>query len=65
MTIDPEELISERETAALLFQRPTTLTAWRHENRGPAYLKIGRAVRYRRSDVNAWLGARRREPAVA
>lgn len=65
MTIDPEELVSEKEAAEILFQKPTTLTAWRHENRGPAYLKIGRRVFYRRSDINSWLGAQRREPVAA
>lgn len=29
---------------------------------GPPYFKVGRAVRYRRSDLDAWLDAHRVEP---
>ncbi|WNM28445.1 helix-turn-helix domain-containing protein [Demequina capsici] len=37
-----------------------TLRWFRHcGDRGPAYLKIGRSVRYRENDVQAWLDAAR------
>lgn len=62
MTIDPNELVSEKETAKLIRQRPATLTAWRHEKRGPPYVKVGRRVLYRRVDIATWLGAQRRDP---
>lgn len=32
-----------------------TIYAWRHDGVGPRALKAGRALRYRRSDVDAWL----------
>ena len=38
-----------------------TLVHWRYKGIGPAYLKIGRHVRYRESDVNKWLEAQRVE----
>lgn len=31
-----------------------TLAAWRYQNKGPAYLKLGGAVRYRVEDVEAY-----------
>ena len=56
-TIEPEELIDEAETAALLRQKPQTLAAWRCDNRGPEYVKVGRRVFYRRSSISAFLAA--------
>lgn len=32
-----------------------TLANWRSDGKGPKYHKIGRHVRYRWTDVNAWL----------
>lgn len=31
-----------------------TLAAWRYQGKGPAYLKLGGAVRYRLEDVEAF-----------
>ncbi len=28
---------------------------WRHEHRGPSYIKFGRRVKYAGSDLNTWL----------
>jgi hypothetical protein len=63
MTIDPSELIPSDDAASLLHQKPATLTAWRNQERGPAYLKIGRAIYYRRADLSDWLAAQRHCPA--
>lgn len=32
-----------------------TLGQWRYHGNGPPYVKVGRHVRYRREDVEAWL----------
>ncbi len=32
-----------------------TLLAWRNDRTGPPFVRIGRHVRYRVSDVQAWL----------
>jgi hypothetical protein len=61
-TIDPEELIPADETARILHQEPATLTGWRHEGRGPPWVKIGRRCFYRRADIHAWLAEQRRVP---
>ena len=46
-------LLTPRETAELLHVRPRTLEDWRSRATGPAlpFVRLGRAVRYRRADV--------------
>lgn len=63
--IDPNELISPNETAKLLRVKESTLTLWRFQNRGPAYLKVGRYIHYRRADICEWLAAQRHCPVTA
>ena len=36
---------------------PRTLQRWRMEGAGPLFARIGRLVRYRQSDLDAWLKA--------
>jgi predicted DNA-binding transcriptional regulator AlpA len=48
---------SNEEAAALLRVKPSTLVAWRHQGRGPKYLRIGRSCFYREADLMAWLDA--------
>jgi excisionase family DNA binding protein len=38
----------------------TTLAQWRYRGIGPRYAKVGRHVRYREEDVEAWLDAQSR-----
>ena len=57
LVVDPEELISSDEAAILLHQKPQTLAAWRSDNRGPEYIKVGRGVFYRRVSLGAYLAA--------
>jgi excisionase family DNA binding protein len=63
--MDPEKkdqptAITEVEVARRLAVSVSTVQAWRRRRQGPAYLKIGRAVRYRPEDVDAYLEACRR-----
>ncbi len=53
------ELLTREEAAAYLGLRPQTLAVWfcRGQYDLPV-LKVGRAVRYRRSDLDAWLESR-------
>jgi hypothetical protein len=39
---------------------PRSMQRMRLEGRGPAFLKIGRLVRYQKSDLDEWLMSRRR-----
>lgn len=52
------DLMSGKELAALLQVRENTLNVWRCKGLGPAYIKVGSAVRYRRRDVETWLKSR-------
>ena len=38
------------------------LAQWRHRNRGPAFMRIGRRIGYHGSDLNAYLSAQRVDP---
>ena len=38
------------------------LAQWRHRNRGPAFMRIGRRIGYHGSDLNAYLRAQRTDP---
>jgi hypothetical protein len=55
MNILDEPLLSQTETAAILDQKPATLTMWRHLRKGPPYLKIGERIFYRPSDLRAYI----------
>lgn len=34
-----------------------TLGQWRYERRGPRYHRLGKHVRYRRGDLDAWIAS--------
>ena len=39
---------------------PRTMQRWRQEGTGPEFLKLGRLVRYRKSDLDRWVDAQLR-----
>jgi predicted DNA-binding transcriptional regulator AlpA len=49
--------IAERDAAAYIAFTSAALRAWRRQGRGPAFIRIGRSVRYRVRDLDAWLDA--------
>jgi excisionase family DNA binding protein len=49
------EFFDEKGLCALLSISSVTATKWRAKAKGPPFIKVGRLVRYRRSDVDAWL----------
>jgi excisionase family DNA binding protein len=56
------DLLDEKEAAELLDTAPGTLSVWRCTGRYKLpFLKIGRKVRYRRTDLLAWMESRTRE----
>ncbi len=57
-----DELLDERAAADYLQKPPGTLQQWRYLGQGPAYFKIGRSVRYSRSDLRTFRDAHRVEP---
>lgn len=57
-----DDLLDDHAAAALLDVSVGTLSVWRSTGRYKLpFLKIGRKVRYRRSDLLAWLEGRVRE----
>jgi len=50
-----DELLTIDEAAALVRAPVATLRYWRHLGTGPHSFRVGRAVRYWRRDVLAWL----------
>ncbi len=54
------DLIDEVELAVRLGVSRSTLQSWRYEGRGPRFIKLGRLVRYRNADIDAYLKAQTR-----
>jgi predicted DNA-binding transcriptional regulator AlpA len=52
------QLLDEKQLCVEFGIASITATKWRARAEGPPFIKIGRLVRYRRSDVDAWLAAR-------
>ena len=50
-----ESLIDEHAAAAALDVRVATMRAWRLNGRGPAFVRIGRCVRYRPSVLASFI----------
>ena len=53
-----ERLLSVRELAEYLGVPVATLYTWRYRDAGPPGIKVGRHLRYRRNDVEAWIRQR-------
>jgi hypothetical protein len=52
--LDPERTYSPGEAAAYLRVTTATLAKWRCFDKGPAYLKVGKAISYRGRDLIAF-----------
>lgn len=57
-----EALMTTREVAEILHVNPDSMRVARCQGRGPKYLKLGHAVRYRRSDVLQYLADHEVDP---
>jgi excisionase family DNA binding protein len=49
------ELMSNEDLAAYVVVPLKTVEAWRYRGTGPRGIKVGRHVRYRKTDVDQWL----------
>jgi excisionase family DNA binding protein len=58
-------LASTKEVAAYLGIPVGTLHNWRSQHQGPRAAKVGRSLRYRWEDVEAWLDAQSRTAGAA
>ncbi len=54
-----ETLLSPEEAARFLNLSPSTLAKMRLSGKSPTYIKMGRRVAYRRSDLEDWIAAHR------
>ena len=60
------ELLDDIQAAKVLRVSVGTLRNWRSSRLGgPAFIRVGRLVRYRESDLNAYLDRQRVEPTAA
>ena len=53
-----EDSLNEYDVARVCGLSVASVRRWRFRKKGPRYLKIGAAVRYKRQDVSAWLESR-------
>jgi hypothetical protein len=54
---EADALLREQDAADLLSLSVRTLQSWRIRMAGPPFVQVGRAVRYRRRDLIAWIDA--------
>lgn len=56
--LDDETLYDELVISKNLDCEQKTLQSWRSRGGGPPFVKIGRLVRYRGSDIKHWIASR-------
>jgi len=59
------QVVKEIRAAEILCVAVQTLRNWRHQRKGPAYLKISRSVRYRLEDLENFMASKRIDPENA
>jgi excisionase family DNA binding protein len=55
---NPESYLQPPEAAAYLGSSRSTLAKRRLRGDGPRFFRLGRAIRYRREDLDEWLASR-------
>ena len=59
---DSSELVSDLKACEVLGLKAQTLRNWRHQRKGPPYIKLGRAIRYDLRDLRKFAEKRRIVP---
>jgi predicted DNA-binding transcriptional regulator AlpA len=63
---DGDQLLTTKQLAALLAVSQQLIEIWRAKGEGPEWVALGpRCIRYKRSEVVAWLNTRARMERVA
>ena len=62
---NPEQYYRAGDPALSVIATTGTLAVWRHQGRGPRFIKFGNRVLYLGSDLNAWLDSHLVEPKAA
>ena len=58
-------ILNEKLAAQKLGIAVQTLRNWRHQGRGPSYIKMGRRIGYQEKDLERYVQANRIEPQAA
>lgn len=54
-----DKLLNTKELSEYLGVAVSTIVEYRMNNSGPIYAKLGHLVRYKKSDVDAWVDSRK------
>jgi hypothetical protein len=57
MTVLDEPLLREDEAAKELNVRPQTMSAWRYRGTGPSYVRVGKLIFYKPSQIREYIDA--------
>lgn len=57
-------LLTDAELSVTLEVTAGTLEVWRGQGKGPAWVKLGKRVFYRLTDVRKWIDASKVEPRI-
>jgi hypothetical protein len=58
----PSALFDDVVAALILGVSTALLSQWRADDRGPPYVRVGRAIKYRRSDLDHYVDTQRHVP---
>jgi predicted DNA-binding transcriptional regulator AlpA len=61
VALNPKHIVNTDAAAHLLNVSAVTLAKWRVTGEGPRFLKFGRSVKYRISDLEEWIQDQERE----
>ncbi len=61
----PDRLLTLPEVCDYLGITAPTMYSLRHQGRGPLGYKVGRQLRFRRTEIDAWIESQRDEPRPA
>ena len=61
-TANQQSIVGEKKAAVIMGLAVQTLRNWRHYGQGPAYLKLGKSVRYDLQDIEVYLQKRKIDP---
>ena len=60
--MEERNVLSARQSGSYLGCSESVLRLWRSQGKGPRYFRAGKLVRYRKTDLDAWIEARLSEP---
>jgi hypothetical protein len=62
LIFDEDRIYFPEDAEMRVFGSIEKLAQWRHRNRGPAFIRIGRRIGYHGADLHAYLAAQRTDP---